>query len=271
MAIKFPSFNFLRPLHSQSESFVPSVPDGQRIYAVGDIHGRVDLLGRLHHSIRKHAIIDSANISKTIVYLGDYVDRGFDSKEVINFLLGARLGDINSVYLKGNHEDVLLRFLEDASLGPAWFAIGGNATALSYGVNIPRELSAEEKFQYVRQQLRQLIPPDHLAFFKRLDLTYEAGDYFFVHAGIRCGVPLELQHPKDLLWIRDEFLRRDQNCGKVIVHGHSISHRPEVKRNRIGIDTGAYATNTLTCLVLEGASRAFISTDANNSATWTDL
>ena len=271
MAIKFTSFGFIHPQRPQSESFVASVPDGQRIYAVGDIHGRVDLLERLHQSIREHAVKDSAKFTQTIVYLGDYVDRGFNSKEVIDFLLDARLEDFSPVYLKGNHEDVLLRFLEDPSLGPAWFAIGGNATALSYGVRIPRELSGAEKFQYVRQELRRLIPPDHLAFFKRLDLSYEAGDYFFVHAGIRCGVPLELQDPQDLLWIRDEFLKRDQNCGKVIVHGHSITHRPEVKSNRIGIDTGAYATNTLTCLVLESASRGFISTDVNNPATLTDL
>ncbi len=269
MAIKFTSFGLFRPHRAQSEPLVPSVPDGQRIYAVGDIHGRVDLLERLHQLICEHAIKGPAEITKTIVYLGDYVDRGFSSKEVIDYLLEARLKDFRPIYLKGNHEDVLLRFLEDPSIGPAWFAIGGNATALSYGVGIPRGLSGTEKFQYIRQELRRLIPPDHLTFFMRLDLTYEAGDYFFVHAGIRRGVPLEFQDPQDLLWIRDEFLKRDQNCGKVIVHGHSLSHKPEVRKDRIGIDTGAYATNTLTCLVLERASRDFISTDGSNPATLT--
>jgi len=269
MAIKFTAFGLFRSRRARSELFVPSAPEGQRIYAVGDIHGRADLLERLHQSICEHATKGPAEITKTIVYLGDYVDRGFDSKGVIDFLLETRLQDFKSIYLKGNHEDMLLRFLEDPSIGPSWFAIGGNATALSYGIRIPKGLSGTEKFQYIRQELLRLVPPDHLAFFSRLDLTFEAGDYFFVHAGIRRGVPLERQRPHDLLWIRDEFLKRDHNCGKVIVHGHSISHRPEVRNDRIGIDTGAYATNALTCLVIESASRCFISTDASISATLT--
>ena len=271
MAITLKLFDFLRPRRAQSELFIPSVPDGQRVYAVGDIHGRVDLLEKLHQSIMEHATKGPAEIQNTIVYLGDYVDRGFNSKEVIDFLLDTRSEDIRPVYLKGNHEDVLLQFLEDPSLGPAWFAIGGNATALSYGVAIPKRLSGTEKFHFIRQELQRLIPPDHLAFLKQLVLTYEAGDYFFVHAGIRHGVPLDRQHPKDLLWIRGDFLDRGQNCGKVIVHGHSISHKPEVRVDRIGIDTGAYATNALTCLVIESTSRSFISTDASIPASMTGL
>ena len=271
MAIKFTSFGLSRPRRARSELSVPSAPEGQRIYAVGDIHGRLDLLEKLHQSISEHANKGPAEITKTIVYLGDYVDRGISSKGVIDFLLDTRSENFKSVHLKGNHEDVMLRFLEDPSLGPAWFSIGGNATVLSYGVGIPKGLSGTEKFQHIRRELLRLIPPDHLAFLARLDLTFEAGDYFFVHAGIRRGVPLERQHPQDLLWIRDEFLKGDQTCGKVIVHGHSISHRPEVRKDRIGIDTGAYATNALTCLVVERTSRGFISTDPGIPSALTQL
>ena len=240
----------------------PRIPGGLRLYAVGDIHGRVDLLQRLHASIREDGDGASANTRKTVVYLGDYIDRGLDSRAVIDLLLDEPLGGFGVVRLKGNHEDTLLRFLDDVSFGPEWFAIGGDATVLSYGARIPTKLNSTQRIEHIRAELRARIPARHLEFLGRLELMYQAGDYVFVHAGIRPGVALERQDPQDLLWIRDEFRNFPNTQGKVVVHGHSLTARPEIHDHRIGIDTGAYATNVLTCLVLEGTGRRFLSTDA---------
>ena len=252
-------FSRLRPAARR-----PTIPSGLRVYAIGDVHGRSDLLERLHARIRHDGQEAATNTDKVVVYLGDYIDRGLDSRAVIDLLLDRPLGGYEAVHLKGNHEDSLLRFLDDASLGPDWFAIGGDATAISYGARIPKGLSSTERFEHVQAELRARIPERHLEFLRRLELMHQAGDYVFVHAGIRPGVALEQQEPEDLMWIRDEFLNAADSRGKLVVHGHSIteSARPEIHDHRIGIDTGAYATNVLTCLVLEGADRRFISTEA---------
>jgi serine/threonine protein phosphatase 1 len=238
----------------------PGVPHGQRLYAIGDIHGRADLLERLHERIRADGERAPPNVERIAIYLGDYVDRGMNSRDVIASLLVSPLAGFRSIHLKGNHEDCLLRFLDDAAVGPGWFAIGGDATAASYGVSIPKGIDSDRLFDHVQAELRARIPPEHIAFFERLDLMHEAGDYLFVHAGIRPGIPIAAQEPYDLLWIRDEFLHARDTGGRVVVHGHSLSTQPEIHRHRIGIDTGAYATNVLTCLVLEGTERRFIST-----------
>ncbi len=238
----------------------PTVPDGLRVYAVGDIHGRADLLERLHELMGDDSRRAPANTESVVVYLGDYVDRGMDSRGVIESLLDSSLGGFAAVHLKGNHEDCLLRFLDDAAIGPDWFAIGGDATAASYGVRIPKGLDAAQRFEHVRAELRARMPTRHIEFLGRLGLVHEAGDYLFVHAGVRPGVAIAEQDPDDLMWIRDEFLLSSDTLGRVVVHGHSLTTRPEIHDHRIGIDTGAYATNVLTCLVLEGADRRFIST-----------
>ena len=238
----------------------PSVPTGQRVYAIGDIHGRADLLAQIHRQIQEDAANAPPRIAKTVVYLGDYVDRGLGSKGVIDLLCAAPLGDFETVYLKGNHEDALLRFLGDISIGPDWFVIGGDATVLSYGVRIPTGLSSAQRLEHVWRDLRTRIPQNHLEFLSSLDLMYQSGDYVFVHAGIKPGTPLENQDPDDLMWIRDEFLGSRQDHGKVIVHGHSPMKRADIQTHRIGIDTGAVATNVLTCLVLEGATQRFLAT-----------
>lgn len=239
---------------------VASIPKGERIYAIGDIHGRVDLLSHLHRQIKEDAESAPRNVRKTIIYLGDYVDRGLNSKEVIDLLLVRDLGDFHTVYLKGNHEEILLAFLKDASIGSGWFAIGGAATALSYGIRIPAEHPSSQRFEYVRRELQARVPDDHMRFLSRLELTYQLGSYLFVHAGVKPGVPLDRQSPHDLLWIRDEFRNWNGGFQKVIVHGHSLSHHPEYGNQRIGIDTGAYATNVLTCLVLQDRTHWFLST-----------
>ncbi len=238
----------------------PSVPDGIQVYAIGDIHGRADLLTQLHRQIQEDAATAPERVTKTAVYLGDYVDRGLDSKGVIDLILSDPLVGFDTVYLKGNHEDTLLRFLQDMSVGPNWFAIGGDATVLSYGVRIPQGLSTMQRFEHVWNELPNRIPQDHLEFLFGLELMYQAGDYVFVHAGIKPGTPLDQQTPEDLMWIREEFLCSKQDHGVMVVHGHSPRNRPEIQNHRIGIDTGGFATNVLTCLVLEGTTKRFLST-----------
>jgi len=238
----------------------PAVPDGHRIYAVGDIHGRADLLHRLQALIAEDAAGASENIQKTVIYLGDYVDRGLESKAVIDLLAADSPADLATICLKGNHEETMLLFLDDVTIGPAWFAMGGDATAYSYGVGLPKGLSQKARFDHVWHELHQRIPATHISFLSELRLTYTIGDYMFVHAGVRPGVALDQQNTEDLLWIRDEFLSATAGWDKVIVHGHSASHRPQSLPHRIGVDTGAYATNVLTSLVIEGRERRFLST-----------
>jgi serine/threonine protein phosphatase 1 len=204
---------------------VATVPDGTRVYAIGDVHGRLDLLRDLHQQIRDHGREYPVD-RRVVVHIGDYIDRGYQSRQTIDYLLDSPLAGFDMVYLQGNHERTLLEFLEDLSVGPSWLRYGGRETLFSYGLEWDRD-------------------PE---------------DYLFVHAGVRPGVPLERQRPEDLLWIRDEFLRSDADHGKVIVHGHSISEEPVLRANRVGIDTGAFATGRLTCLVLEGNQRSFLST-----------
>jgi len=236
------------------------VPDGVRVYAVGDIHGRVDLLGEVHRLILDDLAAAPGPARPAVVYLGDYVDRGADSRAVIDTLLDRPLGDIDHVFLKGNHEQAFLDFLDDSSTGPGWFSYGGDATVLSYGVRRSRDAAPDQRFEALRAGLRDAVPPAHLAFLADLELSCVIGDYMFVHAGIRPGTPLDRQDPDDLLWIREAFHRSSADHGKVIVHGHSITDTPEVRPNRIGIDTGAYYSNVLSCLVLEGDSRRFLAT-----------
>jgi serine/threonine protein phosphatase 1 len=238
----------------------PSVPAGHRVYAIGDIHGRADLLRRLQAQIADDAADAPENLEKTVIYLGDYVDRGLESKGVIDLVMDSPPAGLATVSLKGNHEEAMLRFLADVSIGPAWFAMGGDATAYSYGVGLPQGLSHKARFDHVWHELHKRIPAAHISFLSSLPLTHTVGDYMFVHAGVRPGVALDQQSSEDLLWIREEFLSATAGWDKVIVHGHSASHRPNSLPYRIGVDTGAYATNVLTCLVLEGRDRRFLST-----------
>lgn len=248
----------LRGLGPQPD-FVTEAPPGSCIYAIGDIHGRIDLLMTLHHAILADAErYDSGR--KVIVYIGDYVDRGEESRRVLDLLLDEPLPGFEAIHLMGNHEKSLLQFLDDASVGPQWVRYGGDATLYSYGVRPPPPMAGPADFERARLQLAANFPPRHRRFLEALPYTHVEGDYFFAHAGVRPGVPLDAQDSEDLLWIRDDFLRSDAFHGKVVVHGHSISNQPDVHRNRIGIDTGAFASGRLTCLVLEGEERRFLQT-----------
>lgn len=234
------------------------IPEGRRVYAVGDIHGRCDLLKQLHAAILADA--ESAQTDqRTIVYLGDYVDRGERSFAVIDLLASRTLPGFYAVYLRGNHEDMMLAFLE----GPPdslWLFNGGGATLRSYGVTFDWRKSMTQGLIDLQRQLQAAMPHSHRRFFADLRLFFLCGDYLFVHAGIRPGRPLELQDPRDLMSIRSPFLSSDADFGQRVVHGHTIVSQPEVKWNRIDIDTGAFHTGHLTCLVLEGTTIGFLNT-----------
>src|SRR5262245_25880298 len=233
-----------------------SIPAGLRVYVIGDIHGRLDLLSRLHQMILDDA--GSATGNRTLVYLGDYVDRGPESAGVVELLSKETLAGFSAIHLMGNHEDFMLRFLDDISSGNAWFANGGVAPLRYYGIKLDyAELLNPGRLQ---DKLSRSLPARHLDFLRALSLSHAIGDYLFVHAGIRPAVPMELQTPADLLWIRGEFLNSKADHGRIVVHGHTITDEPEIRQNRIGIDTGAFATDCLTCLVLEGTSRRFLQT-----------
>jgi len=241
------------------EAIPRAVPAGTRVYAIGDIHGSLVPLRLLRDAIREHAEAHPIE-RKCLIYLGDYVDRGYDSRAVIELLVNEPLPGFEHVFLKGNHEDGMLRFLADGTNTLFWVAYGGIATMVSYGVKPPDPATDENEVTRARKELAKKLPPAHLDFLAKLEPFRIEGDYLFVHAGIRPGVPLDEQREEDLLWIREEFLRSQQEFGKCVVHGHSITRQPDFQPNRIGIDTGAFASGTLTCLVLEGSRQDLLAT-----------
>jgi serine/threonine protein phosphatase 1 len=241
----------------ETERAVPTMEPGRRLYCIGDIHGRLDLLRELHRMIRDDAA--ECDGQPAIVYLGDYIDRGLQSREVIDELLEAPLTGFDAVHLLGNHEQTLLDFLQYPEHAAGWLAWGGRETLASYGVPLPPEFRSPDVVA-LRDALQARISERHLEFFRQMPLTHVAGDYLFVHAGIRPGVPLQEQSDSDLLWIRRDFTGSTEAHGHVVVHGHSIAEEVELLPNRIGIDTGAFYTGVLTCLVLEGTSQRLLQT-----------
>jgi serine/threonine protein phosphatase 1 len=237
-----------------------SLPPGERVYAVGDIHGRADLLQEMLGLIRA----DAARLppaSVTVVWLGDYVDRGPSSREVVDSLIGFAAQGHRSIFLMGNHEEALLRFLVDPREGAQWFRFGGLETLASYGVDT-EELGSARGHDEMRAAFLAALPAPHQEFLLSLKLSGTIGDFFFCHAGVRPGVELDAQTPLDLLWIRDEFLYWRNDFGMMIVHGHTPVVEPELRPNRVNVDTGAYATGRLTCAVIEDSTISFLSTRA---------
>lgn len=235
------------------------VPAATRIYAIGDIHGRIDLLRKLEDHVAGHAAAHPIE-RKVLIYIGDYVDRGYESRAVLDHLIAPPLAGFERVVLKGNHEDFVLRFLEGGDVAAMWLVNGGRETLMSYGVMMPPGVERDEQIEDARVKFREAFPAAHKNFLEGLTLSHREGGYLFVHAGIRPGVPLEAQDQADLLWIRETFLNSSAAHGAVVVHGHTPVGEPEVQANRIAIDTGAFATGRLTCVVLEGAGYSFLST-----------
>lgn len=229
-----------------------SIPEGMRIYAIGDVHGCAQLLASCHNAIRND-VSTNPIAHHSIVHIGDYVDRGPDSAGVI-----ARLADLSAdpdiVCLRGNHDQMMLDFLEDPeAYGAVFLANGGKATLRSYGIGM-----RGANYATLAARLDDAIPLEQLEFLHSLRYSAHVGDYFFCHAGVRPGVPLEAQIPSDLLWIREDFLFDPRDHGAVVVHGHTPAETPEIRANRIGIDTGAVFGGPLTCLVLEESRYRFL-------------
>lgn len=234
-----------------NEDLRSSAPE--RIFAIGDIHGRLDLLERAIAAIRRD--IEEYGTAALTVTLGDYIDRGPQSRGVLDRLIDNPF-PTSYVALKGNHEDMLEAFLADPATGPYWRQQGGLETLQSYGVHVGGLMGAS--YAAARDQLRAALPEAHLQFLRALKTSFSRGKYFFCHAGVRPGVPLERQSDEDLLWIRNDFLGSHADFGKIIVHGHTPVREPEVLPNRIGIDTGAFATGRLTCVALGGDAPRFL-------------
>jgi serine/threonine protein phosphatase 1 len=241
-------FGFLR---SRRTSRQPQLPEGIRVYAFGDIHGRADLLKQMFTEI--DADLARSPVNRPIeVYLGDYIDRGPYSGHTLDLLL-ERSHDRETVFLKGNHEAYFLEVLRDPSKVDDWRQFGGLQTLMSYGIQPSLNPDAAEQIELIRM-LNEALPAEHLSFLRVLKPSFVCGDFFFVHAGVRPGIPLAEQQESDLLWIRNDFLDSEENFGKFIVHGHTPVREPDVRPNRINIDTGAYATGNLTLLRIEGNS-----------------
>ena len=235
----------------------PSLPKGLRVYAVGDVHGRLDLLEKLLGQI-KVDLAEHPAIRPIYVFLGDYIDRGIWSRETIDRLI-AHGAEHESVFLRGNHELIAISCLSDRSKFDQWLRLGGIETLASYGV-ASELLANRKKIPEVQLAFHNALSPAHFQFFRGLRNSFSCGDYFFVHAGVRPQIDLSRQSESDLLWIRKEFLSSLHDFGKIIVHGHTPASELEVRTNRINIDTGAFATGRLTCLVLEEESLSIIDT-----------
>lgn len=231
----------------------PARTGGELVYAVGDIHGRYDLLKQLLARIVTDATKRARGRLPILVLCGDYVDRGPESANVLSALDWIRRdGRVRPRLIKGNHEAAFLGFLKDPQDGEPWLRFGGDATLLSYGVNPPADFSDRTELIRARDDLLERMPAAHLRVLQELEMMAVIGDYAFVHAGIRPGIPLGRQKAEDLLWIRGPFLDQTSRFEKRIVHGHSwIEAAPEIYDNRIGLDTGAYETGVLTAARIE--------------------
>jgi len=228
------------------------------VWAVGDIHGRLDLLQPLVEAIVAD-LRDAAATRRVVVFLGDYIDRGPDSRGVIKLLAGlSQVRDIEWRFLKGNHEQAMLGFLEEPSTGPKWCEYGGDNALRSYGLRAPDLAHKPEAWARVAADLRHKLTTAEMDFLESLEFSLTVGDYFFSHAGARPGVALDRQSPEDLMWIRQVFLDSTVGFERVVVHGHTPAQAVHADRRRIGIDTKAYDTGVLTGLRMEGQERSLL-------------
>lgn len=234
----------------------PPFPDHE-IFAVGDIHGRSDLLGPLLEKVKTAATTDRPEL----IFLGDYIDRGPQSREVVDQLLDDGLQKrFQTVFLKGNHEATLLEFLTDPRVGPSWIQFGGGETLMSYGVRPPEFKNDAARWAEASAHLSLSMTSAHRAFYEGLQLSAERGCYLFVHAGVDPSKRLEVQEESDLLWVREAFLEDNRALSRIIVHGHTPEAEPHHDHRRIGLDLGGYQTGRLAAARLHGPNVSFITT-----------
>jgi serine/threonine protein phosphatase 1 len=231
------------------------------VYAIGDIHGRADLLIATFAAIDSDRKTDEARGIDprlvTEVYLGDYVDRGSHSRQVIDLLI-ERQRQRSIVCLAGNHESVFFDLLSGNGAYEEWLPFGGRETILSYGLS-PTDLAAMSAADRLTA-IQTAVPTEHRSFLASLVLSWTTGEYVFVHAGVRPGVTIEDQSPRDLLWIRGQFLDSEVSLGAIVVHGHTPVAEPDFRRYRINIDTGAYLSGRLTCMKIDAEGPVLLPT-----------
>ncbi len=237
-----------------------SVPDDYRVYAIGDIHGRIDLLMRLMDTIVDDNGTRKSVRNQVLIFLGDYIDRGPESSRVIDFLVNHIPSQFKVILLKGNHEQMMLEAIKNKQALPTWFHNGGKATLYSYGIDPEKYIFKQGATQILGELLKEQMPLKHKEFFQNLELNTVIGDYFFVHAGVNPVLSLAEQKERDMLWIRQRFLQYKRKFEKTIIHGHTITASPEVRSNRVGIDTGAWRTGRLTALRLQQRDYGFLHT-----------
>lgn len=239
-------------------------PAGLRAYGIGDVHGRLDLLRDLLARIGRDDE-ERPEARTFIVLLGDLVDRGPDSRGVVDYLLTRPAGPARMVYIKGNHEELFLRVLDgEEEVVNDWLTYGGYECAESYGVSKGSTLNSTPA--EIIERLRSAVPDSHRRFLADMADTFRFGDYLFVHAGIRPGIPVDEQTGKDLRWIREGFIDDRSDHGLCVIHGHTIVDGPEQHSNRIAVDTGAYKNGVLTAIGLEGTHRWFVEAREDEAA-----
>ncbi len=241
----------------------PTLPPQLRIYAIGDIHGRLDLLKQLMDKIDAEPKPAGTTVKK--IFLGDYIDRGIQSKQVLDYLLNyadAESSTQKPHFLLGNHEQVMRELVKHTELKllQDWMRFGGRETLMSYGIR-PAMLSSPATLGAMLTEFLDKLPKAHADYLNAMETSVSYGDYFFCHAGARHGVALADQSEQDLVWIRRDFLNNTNKFEKMIVHGHTISEEPEILPHRINVDTGAYATGRLTAIALEGNDKWLVQTN----------
>lgn len=246
-------------------------PEGVRLYAIGDVHGRLDLLAAMHQRIEEEIVRD-APADWRVIHLGDYVDRGPDSKGVIDFLIEARERDRRHVMLAGNHDVGFLDFIKKPDPEGLFIRFGGIQTALSYGVAISEGTSmwfgkADAAVRKGHESLVEAVPQTHIDFLRSLRLSLTLGDFFFCHAGIRPGIALARQNPQDLMWIRDIFHNYQGLFPKIVVHGHTPVPEAEVMANRVNVDTLAWQSGMLSALVVDGPDKRILTITIKEAGT----
>ncbi|MGL4314845.1 MAG: metallophosphoesterase [Sphingomonas sp.] len=243
----------LNPFRRSDRDAAPAVyrlPPGMRVYAVGDVHGRFDCLGQIERAIARDHAARAPIAEALVIFLGDYIDRGLGSNDVLDRLTQPGFAGLPTRYLIGNHEEAMLRFLADPRDAAAWLNWGGAATLASYGITVSPAPTTGQ-LTTAQRALAAALPKAHRDFLTQLELAIELGDYLFVHAGIRPGVPLSRQRRADLLEIREPFLSSELRLPRRVVHGHTVTADPVILPSRISIDTGAYATGRLTAAMIE--------------------